>query len=57
MDAEQRAALLLLAVGLPALVAGRWAIERPSLRLPSLAVVVFLAVAAFALAVGWAMRW
>ncbi len=55
MNAEQRAALLLLSVGLPALVAVRWGIERPLLRLPYLAVVVSLAVV-FALAVGWAMQ-
>ncbi len=57
MDAEQRAAILLLAIGLPAFAAVLWAAERPLLRPPSLAAVVFLAAAAFALVVGWAMRW
>ncbi len=56
MDAEVRAAAVLLAGGLPAFAAVLWAVERPALRLPTFAGVVFLAAAAFALAVGLAMR-
>ena len=57
MDAEMRAALLLMAVGVPAVLAVVRAFERPALRLPAFAGVVFLAAAAFALAVGLAVRW
>lgn len=57
MNVEQRAALLLLVVGLSAALATLGVARRPSLRLPTVVGVVFVAVAAFALAVGWAMRW
>ncbi len=57
MDAEMQAALVLLVGGLPALGAVMWAVERPALPLPAFIVTVFLAAAAFALAVGLAARW
>jgi hypothetical protein len=56
VDAEQRAALVLLAGGLLALAAVLRAVDRPSLRLPAFAAVVFVAAAAFAVAVGLAVR-
>jgi len=56
MDAEVRAALLTIAVGVPAVLVVAYAYASPRLGRLALAAVVFVAVAAYALVVGLAIR-